>query len=263
MKEGYSIGELARVAGVSVRTLHHYDGIGLLAPGSRNASGYRVYGEAELLRLQQILLYRELEVPLERIGAILDAPGHDLRAALLSHRRAIEEKRRRLGLLLSTIDRTVARLGGKERIMTDEELYEGFDKEEGARLGAETKERWGETEAYAQSRERLAKMSKGKWAEVRREGEAVDAACAAALASGCLPDSPAAMRLMARKVAHLRNFYEPVPELFRGLGEMYVSDPRFKANYERLASGLAEWMRAAMAAFADRGMREGSEGVGV
>ncbi len=255
MARSYAIGALAELAGVSVRTLHHYDHIGLLVPGARNASGYRVYGEAELLRLQQILLYRELEVPLERIGAIMDSPGHEPAAALLAHRSSIEERRRRLDRLLATIDKTIARLGGGDSTMKDEELYEGFDRKEVEAMTGEAEARWGRTDAYRQSRERLAKMTKAQWASVKAEGSAVDRACGEAKAGGLRPDSPEAMRLMARKAAHLRAFYEPTAELFAGLGEMYATDPRFRSNYENITDGLAEWMRDAMAAFAARGMR--------
>ncbi|HUX37380.1 MAG TPA: MerR family transcriptional regulator [Rectinemataceae bacterium] len=255
MAKSYTIGALAGIAGVSVRTLHHYDHIGLLVPDARKASGYRVYGEAELLRLQQILLYRELEIPLERIGAIIDSPGHDPATALVAHRAAIQERRLRLDRLLATIDKTIARLGGGDSTMKDEELYEGFDGKEIEAMAGEAEDRWGRTEAYRQSRERLAKMTKAEWAGVKAEGLAVDRACGEAKAAGVRPDSPEAMRLMARKAEHLRAFYEPEAGLFKGLGEMYVVDARFRSNYENITKGLAEWMRDAMASFAERGMR--------
>lgn len=255
MGTSYSVGELAELAGVSVRTLRHYDDIGLLAPGSRSAAGYRVYGEAELLRLQQILLYRELEIPLERIGAILDSPDHDLAEALGAHRSAVEERLRRLELLLRTIDKTIARLGGRTTNMTDAELYEGLDRKQAEAWENEAEERWGASPAWKQSKERVARMSKEEWAAVKAEGGALEADCAAAAARGVAPDSAEARALMARRAAWLRHFYEPGPELFAGLGEMYLQDPRFRAHYEKTAPGLAEWLRDAMAAFAARGMR--------
>jgi DNA-binding transcriptional MerR regulator len=254
-KKSYSVGGLARLAGVSVRTLHHYDRIGLLVPRRRQGSGYRVYEEKELLRLQEILLYRELELPLDLIGGILDRPGRDAREALAGHRRAIEEKVARCGVLLATIDRTIARSGGENTMLSDEQLYEGFRKEEIEEMKAEAAERWGDGEAYRISRKRLANMTKEQWATVKAEGDSVEKASAAAFLAGAFPGSPEALRLMERKAAWLRNFYEPSAELFRGLGEMYAADGRFRKTYDRYATGLADWLKEAMATYAARGMK--------
>ena len=246
---------MARMAGVSVRTLHHYDRIGLLVPRRRGQAAYRVYGEEELLRLQRILLYRELEIPLEDIGAFLDREGRDAREALAGHRRAIEEKAARLRILLTTIDKTIARLGGEENMLSDEELYEGFDKGEIEGIKAESAERWGDTDAYKESQRRVARMGKEEWAAVKAEISRVEGEIAAGFKSGLAPTSPEAMALMAKKAYQLRHFYEPSPEMFAGLGEMYVADERFKATYLKIAPGLAEWLKEAMAAFAERGLK--------
>jgi len=251
----YRIKELASLAGVSVRTLHHYDRIGLLAPQSRNASGYRLYGEAELFRLQQILLYREMELPLGKIGELLDRADFDFRNELARHRRSIEEKAARLAVLLTTIDKTIARLGGETNMLSDEELYEGFDKSEIEEIKAESAKRWGDTAAYKESQRRVARMSAADWATVKEEGGAVDQACSAAFKAGKAPGSPEVQRLMARKAEHLRTFYEPSAEMFKGLGEMYVADERFKRTYDKIATGLAEYLREAMAVYAASGMK--------
>jgi DNA-binding transcriptional MerR regulator len=251
----WSVSGLARLAGVSVRTLHHYDRIGLLSPGSRTSSGYRVYREKELLRLQQILLYREMELPLERIRELLDRADFDFRNELARHRRSIEEKAERLAVLLATIDKTIARLGGESSMLSDEELYEGFAKDEIKAIKAETVERWGDTAAYKESQKRVARMTKEEWARVKEEGQLLEEDCTAAFKAGTSPDSPEAGRLMARKAAWLRHFYEPSAEMFAGLGEMYVADERFTATYDKYAPGLAGWLKLAMAAYAARGMK--------
>jgi DNA-binding transcriptional MerR regulator len=250
----YTVRQLARMAGVSVRTLHHYDSIALLEAGSRTAAGYRLYGEPELLRLQQILFYRELDMPLEKIGSALDRPGFDPVAALEGHRRLLAEKAERIARLIQTVDRTIGRLKG-ENMLSDQELYEGFSQEEIDAIKKESLERWGETEAFKQSQGRVARMTKEQWKEVRAEGEAVDGDAAEALARGSAPDSPQVESIMERKFRHLCHFYEPSLEMFEGLGRMYVEDPRFRAHYEERRPGLAEFMRAAMAAYAARRVR--------
>ena len=127
----HTVRQLASLAGISVRTLHHYDHIGLLTPSARSAAGYRLYGTEDLLRLQQILLFRELDLPLEEIRRILDDPGFDPVRALAQHRRTLELRAERLARLLHTIDRTIARLTEVDMSLTDEELYEGLPKEHG------------------------------------------------------------------------------------------------------------------------------------
>ena len=249
----YRVKELAELAGVSVRALHHYDAIGLLSPARRSPSGYRLYGPDDLLRLQQILFYRELEMPLDGIARELGRPDFDPAAALVAHRARLEEKLGRLRRLVATIDATLARLGGEEDELKPEELYEGFPKETAERWEREAAENWGDTDAYRESRKRVGRMSKERWAEVKAEGGAVDEALADAMRRGVAPESDEALALVERKVAHLRNFYEPSREMVKGLGEMYVQHPEFRALYEKQAPGLAEYLRDAMAAWAASG----------
>jgi DNA-binding transcriptional MerR regulator len=244
----YTIKRLAEMAGVSVRTLHHYDAIGLVVARDRSASGYRLYGEEELLRLQSVLFYRELDLSLAEIGRILDEPGHDPIAALETQARLLAARAERLTKLRDTIGRTIGRLKG-ESMLSDEELYEGFAKDEVESIKAEATARWGGTEAYAESQRRVGKMSKTEWARIKAEGESVDADAAAALAAGQEPDSVAVQAIMARKFNHLRAFYEPSKELFAGLGRMYVEDERFRAHYESRALGLSDFLRRAMEAY--------------
>ncbi|MDP3177984.1 MAG: MerR family transcriptional regulator [Spirochaetaceae bacterium] len=245
----YSVKELADLAGVSVRTLHHYDAIGLLRAQARTAAGYRYYGEPELLRLQQILFYRELDLSLGEIASLLDRPGFDELAALENHKRLLAARAERIFRLIDTVDRTIGRLKG-ETMLSDKELYEGFSHEEIDSMKTEAKARWGHTAAYAESQKRVARMGKEEWAAVKKELAKIDEDAALCMRKAEAPDSAATQAVMARKYASLRHFYEPSPEMFAGLGAGYVEDPRFRAHYESTAPGLAEYLRDAMAAYA-------------
>jgi DNA-binding transcriptional MerR regulator len=245
----YTIKRLAAMAGVSVRTLHHYDAVGLVRAAARSASGYRLYGERELLRLQQVLFYRELDMSLAEIGRVLDGPGFDPLDALEEHKRLLAARAERIARLIGTVDRTIGRLKG-ETMPNDEELYAGFAKDEIESLKAEAKTRWGGTEAYAQSQSRVARMSRERWEEVKAEGVSIDTAVVEAMRDGAEPDSAAVQAAMARKYEHLRHFYEPSAGTFAGLGRLYAEDERFKARYEALAPGLADYLRRAMEVFA-------------
>ena len=138
--ERFSVNQLAKLAGVSVRTLHHYDEIGLLKPGTRTESNYRYYGEKELLRLQQILFYKELDLPLVKIMEILDDPAFDTEAALRSHKKDLIKRRDRTSELLKTINKTIHHL--KKQNMKAEDMYKGFSKEQAEAYEKEAKEKW-------------------------------------------------------------------------------------------------------------------------
>lgn len=243
----YTVSRLARMAGVSVRTLHHYDRVGLLKPTGRSEAGYRLYGEKDLLRLQQVLFYRELDVPLRRIREILDAPTFDAAAALAEHRALLETRGRRIARLIETIDRTTARLRGETTMLSDEELYEGFPKEKVEAWNAEAAERWGDT--YRQSNRRVRSWSKERLAEVRAEGERITGEMASLMDRG--PSDPRVQELAAAFYRHLHRFYDPTPEMFAGLGRLYVEHPDFRERYEAIRPGLAEFLRDTMAVCAE------------
>jgi DNA-binding transcriptional MerR regulator len=242
----HTVSRLARMAGVSVRTLHHYDRIGLLKPSGRTEAGYRLYAERDLLRLQQILFYRELEVPLRRIREIVDDPSFDGMAALTRHRALLEERGRRTARLIETIDRTLARLRGEDAMLSDEELYDGFPKEKVEAWKKEAQERWGDS--YVESNRRVRSWSKEKLGAVKAEGERITGALGAAMDRG--PDDPYVQSLVAEFYEHLRHYYEPTPEVFAGLGRMYVEHPDFRARFDGIRPGLAEFLRDAMARYA-------------
>lgn len=245
----YTIHQLAKLAGVSVRTLHHYDQIGLLQPSRSKSNGYRQYEEAELLKLQQILFYRELEFPLEEIKAILKNPRFNMQTALLEHRQLIQMKRKRLDGLLKTIDATLKKLD-KQTNMKDEELYEGFDSEQMKKYALEAKERWGNTEAYKQSQERTKQWTKEDYKRVKEDGEQFMQHLVTKMSEG--PTSPVVQELIDQHYNSLRTFYEPNLEMYRGLANMYIDDPRFAAYFQKFHPELPEFMKQAMLAYCDK-----------
>ncbi len=243
-----TVRQLAKLAGVTVRTLHHYDQIGLLQPGARTAAGYRLDGEADLLRLQQILLFREMDVPLDQIRAILDDPRFDLVQALRSHRQTLQARAARLETLLHTIDKTITQLTEDTPMLTVEELYEGFSKEDAERYRREARENWG-AERVEATEQRTRKMSKAQWQAVGQQGEEATQLLASLMDHD--PDDPAVQAAIARHHAWIENFYPAPAEMYRGLGQMYVEHPEFRAYYEKYRPGLAGFMQAAMAHYAD------------
>lgn len=244
----YNINQLAKIAEVSVRTLHHYDDIGLLTSSRNTRNQYRIYEEKDLLKLQQILFFRELDFKLEDIKKILENPKFDIANALNDHKQMILLKRRRLNELLKTIDKTINKVTNK-KYMKDEELYGGFTKEEMEKYQEEAKEKWGDTEAYKQSTERVKKMGKDGLNKVLEESGKLTIEIADAMKKGLSPESIEVQKLIAKHYEGLRVFYEPTKEIYAGLAKMYVEDKRFKKNYENVAQGLAQFMQYGMLFF--------------
>ena len=256
---GHTVRSLARLAGVSVRTLHHYDRIGLLKPGARTAAGYRLYGQAELLRLQQILFFKELDLPLPEIARVLSEPEFDPAQALRDHRGILEARLGRLHRLLATLDRTLAHYaaGGDrkhltiegEDMLTDAEMYQGFSPEKAAAVRKEARERYGEQVVEASER-KVKAMSKEEWEAVGKEGEGVNRDLAALV--GRDPGDPAVQAVVARHLAWIRHFWTPDAESYRGLGAGYDQHPEFRAFYEKYAPGLAGFLGRAIAKYCER-----------
>ena len=244
----YTVSRLAALAGVSVRTLHHYHHIGLLKPSSRTEAGYRLYAEADLLRLQQILFFRELDVPLDEIRRILERPGFDQVQALEQHRRMLQERAGRLARLLQTIDKTIQMLTEDTVELTDAELYEGFTKEEAERYQREAREMY-DPALVQESERRIRKMSKAQWQALKAEGDAVTRGLAALM--GTDPGDARAQKLMARHHAWIENFYPCSAEVYRGLGQGSAQHPDFRKFYDKYAPNLSDFMCAAMAYYAD------------
>ncbi|MEM6768844.1 MAG: MerR family transcriptional regulator, partial [Bacteroidota bacterium] len=226
----YSVKEVSSLSGVTVRTLHHYDKIGLLTPRRRAESGYRYYGEEELLRLQQILFYKELGFPLKEISELLDDPDFDLLTALESHRKALEERQERISTLLNTIDYTISEFQ-QEKIMKDpKKLYEGLPKEFGTTYREEAIDKWGK-EAIEQAEEALLTLSKEDFQGLKQELEAVTASLFKA--QGEAPEGKTVQKLMVRHYAVIRAFWgtsakeDPQAEAYAELGTLYVHDERY------------------------------------
>jgi MerR family transcriptional regulator, thiopeptide resistance regulator len=247
----WTVGQVADVFGVTVRTLHHYDEAGLLVPSERSAAGYRLYTDGDLVRLQQIVVYRRLELPLDEIASLL-AGDEDASAHLRRQREAVMNRLDELTEIVVAIDRALER-EMEERPATTAELTELFGDGFTDEYEQEAEERWGETDAWKQSQSRTKRYTKADWAEVKGEMDAVNAAFVAALTSGEPATSEAAMDAAEQHRLHIHErFYELSHDFHRGLADMYVADPRFTKTYEVLAPGLAAYVHDAIHANADR-----------
>lgn len=251
----YTVKEVAKLSGVTVRTLHHYDQVGLLRPAQVGENGYRYYGREELLRLQQILFHRELELPLEAIADLLDRPDFDRLGALRRQREALSRKAARYRKLIQTLDRTLAALEG-ETEMKDQDLYKGFAPEKQAQYEAEIIERFGEPAraSIEASKKAMTSWSKDDFERTAREYAEVEAEMGKALADGLPADSEAVRALIRRHHAWVGRMWNRTPsrEAYAGLGQMYVDHPDFHARYQAVQPGLAEYLAEAMRSFAER-----------
>jgi DNA-binding transcriptional MerR regulator len=247
-----NVGEVAALAGVTVRTLHHYDRICLLSPSGRTAAGYRSYSPTDLDRLHQVLLYRELGFPLEEVATLLDDPSADPAAHLRRQHRLLRDRLERTSAMIAAVEKEMeARQIGIS--LTPEERFEVFGEHDPAQYDAEVEERWGETEAYTQSKRKTAAYSTKDWLRIKAEGADVEARFAAALRDGVAADSERAMDIAEEHRQQIsRNFYDCPPELHAGLGRMYVEDERFTAHYEQITPGLAQFVSTAVQANATR-----------
>jgi len=248
----YLIGEVARLSHVSVRTLHHYDAIGLLAPSARSPAGYRQYSGTDLQRLQQILFYRELGFALEEIAEILADPAAGTDDHLRRQHRLLRERRARDAALLGAIEREMeARKMGIS--LTPEEQFEIFGTDKLAEYTEEAEQRWGDTEAWKQSQRRTAAYTKEDWMAIKAEADASIAGFAEAIRAGEPADGTVAMDLAETHRQHIsRWFYDCGYEMHRGLAELYVSDPRYIAEYDKIEPGFSGYVHDAMLANADR-----------
>ncbi len=237
----YTVKQLARYAGVSVRTLHHYDAIGLLQP-ARRRNGYRQYGQAEVLRLQQILFFRELGFSLEEIKEILSRPDFNVLEALEQHRTLLQKRSERLHMLLETVDKTIDSLRG-ERDMSIKEYYEGFADEQVEAYRKEARERYGET-AVEESEQRVLKMGKEKFAALQAEGQRIFSAMADNMDKG--PESEAVQGLLKEWRNWLEHFHHYSDEAVLGLAQAYSRDKRFADYYEKIKPGLAAFITEAV-----------------
>ncbi|MEU5534931.1 MerR family transcriptional regulator [Streptomyces sp. NPDC020362] len=248
----YSVGQVAGFAGVTVRTLHHYDEIGLLAPGERTHAGHRRYGDADLDRLQQILFYRELGFPLDEVAALLDDPDADPRVHLRRQHELLTARIEKLQKMAAAVEHAMeARTMGIN--LTPEERFEVFGDNDPEQYAEEAERRWGGTEAYAESQRRAARYTKDDWKRMQAANDDWNQRYVALMTAGEQPSGEAAMDLAEEHRLHISEwFYECPHPMHRCLGAMYVADERFTAFYDAVRPGFADHLSRAIAANADR-----------
>ena len=251
-----TVGQGAEALGVTVRTLHHYDAIGLVVPSERTSARYRLYTVEDITRLQQVVVYRRLGFALEEIALLLDdraaADGGAVIGHLRRQRAAVMSRLDEMRDLVTAIDRALEKEMSGIKLTKEEqkELFgDGFSEE----YADEAEQRWGETEAWKQSRKRTSTYTKEDWAEVKAEMDATNAEFVSAMTDGEPATSERAMDAAEAHRMHIQNrFYDITPEFHRNLGDMYVADPRFTKTYEDIKPGMAQYVRDAIHANADR-----------
>jgi DNA-binding transcriptional MerR regulator len=246
---GMTVGQVAERFAVTVRTLHHYDEIGLLRPSRRSAAGYRLYTDADVTRLQHVVVYRRLGLALEDIGAVLDDPGADVAAHLRRQRDAVMSRLDELSDLVVAIDRALeAQMSGVQ--LTREEQKELFGDGFSEEYRTEARERWGDTEEWRRSEARTAQYTKADWEAIKAEADAVNEAFVATKRSGAAPDSAPARAAAEAHGRHIHErFYSLSSEMHLCLARMYVADERFTKHYDDLEPGLAQYVHDAIAAY--------------
>jgi MerR family transcriptional regulator, thiopeptide resistance regulator len=244
----HTVGDVARMAGISVRTLHHYDKIGLLSPQERTDAGYRVYGQSDVEQLQHILFYRELGLPLDEIQKAMSDAGFDRASALRRQRDLMVAKVGHLEHMIDAID-TALTSNERKIAMNAEETLEVFGDFDPTEHEDEARERWGHTDAYKESARRTATYTRDDWERIGAESQQINDAFLRLMATGVPSDSGEAMSIAERHRAHISNwFYECSAEIHVGLGEVYVQDQRFTENIDKAGGGLARYMSDAILA---------------
>ena len=238
------IKKFAELTGVSVRTLHYYDEIGLLKPSSVDRfTGYRYYDESSVLRMQEILFYRELDFSLKSIAEILSSPNYDREKALKEQKKLLTLKKERLERLILSIDNAVK----------GENVMSAFDNSEFEAYKSEAKEKWGNTEAYAEFSEKTKDYSKERFADINTGLEYICRDFAELMQSGAEPSLNEAQALVKKLQDYItENYYTCTDEILAGLGQMYIADERFKSNIDKYADGTAEYASKAIAIYTKR-----------
>ncbi len=233
------VGEVADATGVTVRTLHHWEHLGLVAPAARHPNGYRLYDDGDVRRVRTVVAWRELGLSLEAVRALLD--GGATTEQLEQQLRLLEAEAGRIARMTAAVERALeARRMGIE--LDPAELAEVFGDDDPTRHAAEAQARWGGTDAYAQAHRRTSSYTKDDWVRMRAEQEDLEQRMAAAMAAG----EPGVALALEHRALISRWFYDCPAELHVQLGEMYVADERFTAHYDDRAPGLAAWLRNAI-----------------
>ncbi|MBZ9712814.1 MerR family transcriptional regulator [Deinococcus multiflagellatus] len=243
------MGEVSGLTRISVRTLHHYDEIGLLRPSERSEGNYRLYTPADLARLRAALTYRQLGFPLAEVTRLLDAPPAEQRRALETQLLLLQEGQRRTQ---ATIDAVQAMLNAPGAPMSNEDVkavFDGFDPEQ---YEPEVQARWGETDAYRQSKARTGRYTRADWEAIKAEMQGIQGQYVALMDAGAAPHSPQAQAVAAQHHAHIHSrYYDAPPAMMRGLAQMWVQDERFTRTIDQARPGLAAYQSAAVTAWAD------------
>lgn len=247
------ISEVAKLVGISVRTLHHYDEIDLLKPDKITESGYRLYSDKNLETLQQILFFKELDFPLKQIKEIIHCPSYNQVNALHLQRKMLLERKKRLEQMIVTIDKTIRHLKG-EIVMSNKEKFAGFDFSKKNEYEAEARKRWGD-EVVNKSRETLARKSQAEQQKMSDEMNAIFRKIAT-----LLNQSPTAEEVQKcvkewYDFLNMKTGHHYSLEAFKGLGQMYVLDERFTKNIDQFGDGLAQFMSEAMEVFVDEQLK--------
>ena len=238
----FTVKQLSELAGVTPRTLHHYDAIGLLKPSRVGDNGYRYYGEESLLRLQQILFYRELDIPLEEIKKIMGRRDFDVLGALYSHKEALQKQVTRLNRLIHTVDNTINYLKGTT-IMSDKSLFEGFSEEEQEKYAVEAEQMY-DPETVRESNRKWKSYSASKKESIMAESKSIYMDLIAAMPKGAANKD--VQDIIERWRRHMDYFWTPKLDQLLALANGYNDDPRFKANFDKMHPQLAEFMREAV-----------------
>ena len=251
-KDRFTVSQVAELAHITVRALHHYDELGLLVPSERAPNGYRLYRQKDLARLQQILLFRQLGFGLEAIGQLLEAPTFDRRKALEAQRELLLEQRRQTDAVIRGVEAAIQALENG-RLMDKKTMFEGFEEFDHSKYEEEARERWGQTDAYKQSMKRTRRYSKADWGKIKAEGEGIWERMGALMDTGAEGGSAQAMALAEEHRRHIdRWFYPCSHEMHAGLAQMYTADPRFSEYFESRHEGLAAFVQRAIEANGSR-----------
>ncbi|AIA06785.1 MerR family transcriptional regulator [Streptomyces noursei] len=240
--DGLTVGRTAALVGVSVKTLHHWDAIGLARPSGRTWAGYRVYSGDDVARIHRILVYKELGFPLAQIGRLLDDPETDARAHLRRQRSQLVARIARLEKMVGAVDQMLEASKTGMRL-TPEEQVEIFGADWQPTWVDEAEQRWGDTAQWGQYAERAARMTPEDWQEVAASTEALNADLAAALRAGVTPGSDAANALAERHRALLSRYFDTTHAMHACIGRMFVDDPGYAEYFDALAPDLTRWLR--------------------
>ncbi|WP_019423462.1 MerR family transcriptional regulator [Paenibacillus sp. OSY-SE] len=248
----YRVKEVANLVGISVRSLHHYDEIGLLKPDTVTPAGYRLYSDDNLATLQQVLFFKEIGFSLEDIKQILGQPNFDRKHALQVHRELLLKKKERIEDIIRTVDRTITSLEGGI-VMKKKEMFEGFDMAEieahQRKYAEEAREKYGR-DVVDCTMERTSKYANDDWAAIMASQAAIYNKLIAAMEQG--PADPQVQAAVGEWRRHItNNFYDCTLDIFRGLGDLYIADDRFTKSIDQYQSGLAQFMREAMHIYCD------------